>query len=48
MPHLLHLDSSADLVDSRSRAITAAFAKAQTLLEDAVARAAAPGAGLGV
>jgi FMN-dependent NADH-azoreductase len=27
MPHLLHLDSSADLVGSRSRAITAAFAK---------------------
>ncbi|EXG81088.1 FMN-dependent NADH-azoreductase [Cryptosporangium arvum] len=28
MPHLLHLDSSADLTGSRSRAITAAFAKA--------------------
>ncbi|SHN20432.1 FMN-dependent NADH-azoreductase [Cryptosporangium aurantiacum] len=28
MPHLLHLDSSADLAGSRSRAITAAFAKA--------------------
>ncbi|TQS45362.1 FMN-dependent NADH-azoreductase [Cryptosporangium phraense] len=27
MPHLLHLDSSADLTGSRSRAITAAFAK---------------------
>ncbi|GAA0275515.1 FMN-dependent NADH-azoreductase [Cryptosporangium japonicum] len=30
MPHLLHLDSSADLTGSRSRAITAAFAKAWT------------------
>ncbi|WP_432483425.1 FMN-dependent NADH-azoreductase [Kineococcus esterisolvens] len=28
MPHLLHLDSSADLTRSRSRAITAAFAAA--------------------
>lgn len=28
MPHLLHLDSSADLTGSRSRAITAAFASA--------------------
>ncbi|GAA0295358.1 FMN-dependent NADH-azoreductase [Kineococcus aurantiacus] len=28
MPHLLHLDSSADLATSRSRAITAAFAEA--------------------
>ncbi|MFI5953705.1 FMN-dependent NADH-azoreductase [Cryptosporangium sp. NPDC051539] len=28
MPHLLHLDSSADLAGSRSRALTAAFAKA--------------------
>jgi FMN-dependent NADH-azoreductase len=28
MPHLLHLDSSADLATSRSRAITAAFADA--------------------
>ena len=28
MPHLLHLDSSADLARSRSRAITAAFAAA--------------------
>ncbi|GAA3384657.1 FMN-dependent NADH-azoreductase [Cryptosporangium minutisporangium] len=27
MPHLLHLDSSADLTGSRSRAITAAFAE---------------------
>jgi FMN-dependent NADH-azoreductase len=30
MPNLLHLDSSADLATSRSRAITAAFAKAWT------------------
>ncbi|PRY14087.1 FMN-dependent NADH-azoreductase [Kineococcus rhizosphaerae] len=28
MPHLLHLDSSADLTTSRSRAVTAAFAEA--------------------
>lgn len=28
MPHLLHVDSSADLATSRSRAITAAFAQA--------------------
>jgi len=28
MPHLLHLDSSADLATSRSRAVTAAFADA--------------------
>jgi FMN-dependent NADH-azoreductase len=28
MPHLLHLDSSADLSTSRSRAVTAAFAEA--------------------
>jgi FMN-dependent NADH-azoreductase len=30
MPHLLHLDSSADLATSRSRALTAAFAEAWT------------------
>ena len=28
MPHLLHLDSSADLATSRSRAVTASFARA--------------------
>ncbi|WP_432510711.1 FMN-dependent NADH-azoreductase [Kineococcus sp. SYSU DK001] len=34
MPHLLHLDSSADLATSRSRAITAAFAQAWTARGD--------------
>ncbi|WP_432544120.1 FMN-dependent NADH-azoreductase [Kineococcus sp. SYSU DK002] len=34
MPHLLHLDSSADLATSRSRAITAAFAQVWTARGD--------------